>query len=126
LSGRTFLPVMKTATERAKAPAGGTAERWARRVERLKKSGLSIRVFAAREGVPAGSLSHWKWKLERKNRGAPRLTQFIELKTSMSGPSGPALPFEVVLASGRMVKVPRGFDAAELGRLVGVLEEARS
>ncbi|HXZ82853.1 MAG TPA: hypothetical protein VED84_03765 [Acidimicrobiales bacterium] len=94
-------------------------------MERLKKSGLSIRVFAAREGLPAGSLSHWKWKLERQNGGAPRPTQFVELKTSRPGPSGPALPFEVVLSSGRMVKVPGGFDAAELGRLVGVLEEGR-
>jgi len=82
--------------------------------------------FAAREGLAAGSLSYWRWKLERQNGGALRATQFVEFKTSGPGPGGPVLPFEVVLESGRVVRVPRGFDAAELGRLVGVLEEARS
>ena len=115
----------KTATERAKAAAGGTAARWAKRVERLRKSGLSIRVFAAREGVAAGSLSYWKWKLDR--RGDGKSTRFIELKM----PAGPApgaavLPFEVVLSSGRVIRVPHGFDAAELGQLVGALEETGS
>jgi len=73
-----------------------------------------------------GSLSHWKWKLDQQNRGAPRATQFVELKTSGPGGSGPALPFEVVLGSGRVIRVPHGFDAAELGQLVGALEEAGS
>ena len=126
MSSRTLLFVTKTTTERAKAPASGTAGRWAKRVERLKKSGLSIRGFAAREGLPAGSLSYWKWKLERQGGRAPRATEFVELKTSGPGPGGVVFPFEVVLASGRVVRVGRGFDGAELGRLVGVLEEARS
>jgi len=41
MSGRTLLRVTKTTTERTKASAGGTAARWAKRVDRLKKSGLS-------------------------------------------------------------------------------------
>jgi hypothetical protein len=77
--------VTKTATERVKGPARGPAERWARRVERLKRSGLSIWVFAAREGLAAGSLSHWKWKLERQGRGTSRKTQVVEIKTFESG-----------------------------------------
>jgi transposase len=117
--------VTKKATEGARAAAVGAATRWAKRVERLKKSGLSIRAFAAREGLPSGSLSHWKWKLERQSGQALRPTRFVELKTSGPGLGGPAVPYEVVLASGRVVRVPRGFDAVELGRLVGVLEEAR-
>jgi len=32
----------------------------------------------------------------------------------------------VVLGSGRRVRIPGGFDAAELTRLVGVLEESGS
>ena len=109
-----------------RAPAVERAARWAKRVERLKKSGLSIRAFAAREGLAAGSLSHWKWKLDQQNRGAQRVPQFVELKASEPGPSGPALPFEVVLSSGRVIRVAHGFDAAELGQLVGVLEETGS
>jgi hypothetical protein len=118
---------MKTATGRARASSGATATRWTKRVERLEKSGLSIRVFAAREGISPGSLSHWKWRLEHQSRAASGAPRFIELKTPSAADSGvTVLPFEVVLVSGRVIRVRRGFDAAELGRLVGVLEEARS
>ena len=109
----------------------GRAARWANRVERLRRSGLSIRRFAAREGLRAGTLSFWKWKLAqqgqtqegvRSERLAP--LQFVELTEKEALRPAPA--FEVVLSTGRKVRVGGGFDAAELGRLVGVLEEARS
>ena len=38
----------------------------------------------------------------------------------------PVVSFEVVLRSGRTVRVPGGFGAAALARLVNVLEEVRS
>jgi hypothetical protein len=51
--------------------------------------------------------------------------QLIELRTETA--ARPATePFEVELRSGRRVRVTAGFDAAELARLVVVLEEARS
>ena len=50
--------------ERRKVSRESAAAKWARRVERLKRSGLSIRTFAAREGLPVGSLSRWKCRLE--------------------------------------------------------------
>jgi hypothetical protein len=52
----------------------------------------------------------------------------VELKASAATTAQPTTTpaFEVVLATGRMVRVTGGFDAAELIRLVGVLEEVRS
>jgi hypothetical protein len=108
------------------------AEQWAKRVKRLERSGLSIRTFAEREGLKAGSLSFWKWKLGRdrgqNQRGVAAQAepvQLIELRTETA--ARPATePFEVELRSGRRVRVTAGFDAAELARLVVVLEEARS
>jgi hypothetical protein len=105
------------------------AEQWAKRVERLERSGLSIRTFAEREGLKAGSLSFWKWKLgqDRGRGGAAAATapvSFIELRAE-AGALPPGQPFEVELRSGRRVRVAAGFDAAELARLVVVLEEAR-
>src|SRR3990172_3632920 len=108
------------------------AKRWAKRVERLERSGPSIRTFAAREGLKAGSLSSWKWKLAQHQRGGPGPEvgplKFVELTTAP--PASPALAvapgFEVLLRSGRTVRVPGGFDAAELARLVSALEEVRS
>jgi hypothetical protein len=103
--------------------------KWAKRVERLERSGLSVRTFAAREGLKAGSLSFWKWKLAR---GASRPTtapvaplKFVEL-TAAALQAPAAAVFEVVLRSGRTVRVAGGFDAAELARLVVVLEEGRA
>lgn len=108
----------------------GAAEEWAKRVRRLEKSGLSLRRFAAREGLKAGSLSFWKWKLRQEQGGEAaavpvRPVEFIELRTEPVK-VGAAEPFEVELRSGRRVRVAVGFDAAELARLVVVLEEARS
>ncbi len=114
-------------------PATTSAARWAKRVERLGRSGLSIRTFAAREGLKAGSLSFWKWKLAQQGKDGEASAepaaplQFVELTAREAPRAAPASAgFEVVLASGRTVRVARGFDAAELARLVGVLEEARS
>jgi hypothetical protein len=108
------------------------ARKWAKRVERLERSGLSQRAFAAREGLAAGSLSFWKWKLRQEGAGkgepapvAP--VNFIELTAKPeSQPSRAAMAFEVQLRSGRSVRVVAGFDAAELARLVEILEEVRS
>jgi hypothetical protein len=119
--------------ERSRTAGRGAEAKWARRVERLERSGLSIRTFAAREGLPAGSVSFWKWKLAQRrrrtagNREAAAL-RFVELKTAAAAPAKAttAPAFEVVLGMGRTVRVPGGFDAAELVRLVGVLEEVRS
>jgi hypothetical protein len=114
-------------------PATTRAAKWVKRVERLERSGLSIRTFAAREGLKAGSLSFWKWKLGQPSRdrraGATPVAplQFVELTTRGAvKPVPTSVGFEVVLSSGRMVRVAGGFDGAELARLVGVLEEAGS
>lgn len=108
------------------------AAKWAKRVERLERSGLTVRMFAAREGLKAGSLSFWKWKLGQK-RGredapVPAVpVKFVELKAESVTKLVEAAPgFEVDLRSGRRIQVATGFDAAELARLVVVLEEVRS
>jgi transposase-like protein len=52
--------------------------------------------------------------------------KFVELTRKTAAVPTQVAPFEIVLGSGRVVRVPGGFDAAELARLVGVLEEVRS
>lgn len=104
---------------------------WAERVRRWGKSGLTAREFAAQLGVNASTLAFWKYKLGKEQRGgrAPRSAllpvQFVEVTGAVpGGHSGAATDerLEVVCTGGRVVRVPRSFDAETLRRLVTVLE----
>lgn len=113
----------------AGAGVGDAAAKWAERVEALRQSGLSIRKYAAREGLRAGTLSFWKAKLERHGHSqVPRVApmKFVELMAAPPGSRAPAAQFEIVLRSGATVRVPGGFDGIDLARLVAVLEEVRT
>ncbi len=104
-------------------------EVWAKRVERWRESGLTANEFAAETGVNAKTLAYWRWQLAggtrraRANAAVP--VRFVELAAA-APPAETAAGFEVVLAGGRVVRVPPRFDGAELSRLVQVLEGARS
>ena len=118
--------------EASGAATSGAAAKWAEQVKKLEESGLKVGKFAEREGLNAGTLSFWKWKLARGEVGRAsgarvEALKFVELTASASpAPPAASASFEVLLRSGRTLRVPGGFDAAELARLVGVLEEARS
>ena len=106
-------------------------EIWCKRVERWAESGLSAREFAAELGVNAARLANWKYRLEaaaRKAATKPPLTegvQFVEVKTT--APDLEALRtvtpprFELVLTCGATVRIPEGFDATTLRRLLDVM-----
>lgn len=94
---------------------------WQARVDRLNKSGLSVGDFAAREGVHPGTLALWRARLE--DAPAPPASTalaFVALDPVARQASTP-VPFEVSVG-GRTVRVWPHFDAAELTRLVRVLE----
>jgi transposase len=100
-----------------------TRAEWAERVERWEASGLSAAAFAARERLAAKSLVWWRWKL-RASPLAPtalpldflpvRVVSTATARASMTG------PIEVVLPNGRIVRVPAGFDEADLERVLAV------
>lgn len=122
-------------------------EAWAGRVERWQRSGLTASRFASREGVNAGTLAFWKWKLRQDGRGGGRRSErrveqehgggervaFVELVSSTSAPASvPGLGpdarsgvFEVVLPAGYRVRVVPGFERGSLGELLDVLEARR-
>ncbi len=117
---------------RASEPPTEVERRYRRLLEECAASGLTQREFAAKSGVAATTLSWWKHELGHRDRlragrngvslipvnvvGAP-------LDRSRSKEPDPTRPeFVVRLRSGREVRVRQGFDAAELARLVEVLE----
>lgn len=123
---------------------------WAKRIERWKDSGLTAKEFASETGVSARSLVWWQWKLGSEKRSVPSVTSaptttdspkqrtprrrrrsqptatattpsvtFVEV-----APSSRSESLEVVLASGRHIRVPVGFDAPTFERLIAILERS--
>jgi hypothetical protein len=109
-------------------------EEWARRVERWQDSGLTCGEFAAEIGVNPRTLTYWKWILGKEARGEkrswPRRRKALTASSAVPAISGlvevQTIPqdgrFELELGAGRRLRVPASFDAAELRRLLEVLE----
>lgn len=84
-----------------------------------RKSGLSIERFAKERGIVPQRMYYWRKKLEEEASAEP-LT-LLPVKVSEPKRGEPVL---VLLRSGHMVKVGRGFDEEALARVVAVLESA--
>jgi hypothetical protein len=107
-------------------------DEWRKRVERWKDSGLTAGQFAAENGLNAGTLQFWQYKLKRDartpNRGRRRgtaesvVSSLVEVRPSVR-PSVDAR-FEIELGNGRRLRVPSEFDPAVLGKLLTILEAA--
>ena len=109
---------------------------WAKRVERLADSGLTLKEFAAEIGVNANTLAGWRWRLQSEAKRAAvgaraSSPPFLEIVAASREETPPerspktcvaAEPFEVVLRGGQRVRVPVQFDPAALRRLVDALE----
>jgi hypothetical protein len=83
-------------------------------------SGLSLPAFAARHGL-------LRRRLERRQRQLAAVQPVAETFVEVTLPPVvyPAVSgFEIVLRSGRVVRVGAGFDAEELRRLLAVVDEA--
>lgn len=104
------------------------------------ESGLSIRAFAAKRGIPAGTLSSWQHELRRRDRARARAGErtaksgFVQVDVVGAGsvvgsrtpePAAQAEPastrpavYEVVLGQGRVLRLPAEFDEARVAALV--------
>src|SRR5215467_11700481 len=111
-----------------------TREVWAKRVERWKDSGLTASEYAAENGIKARSLTWWRWHLgadstkrssaHRRPRRAPSAPTSHPLTFVEVAPVPTTEPLEVVLTSGRQIRVPVGFDSPTFERLLGILERS--
>ena len=82
-------------------------------LDHLDSSGLSVREFAAQQQLNALRLYRWRARLGDAHSKVPT---FFEVKANA------ALPLEVVLRSGQVVRVHDGFDEDTLRRVVMVLD----
>lgn len=103
---------------------------WASRVSRWRESQLGREEFAAQEGVSGKRLAWWDWKLRKlgvvppeEPRPQAQAPSFVRLEVAEPMPSmEPAEPLELVLSGGQRVRIPVGFDASTLSRVMSVLE----
>jgi hypothetical protein len=110
---------------------------WRRVLERCEKSGLTRTAFAEREGINESSLHWWarvlrerdetrrpRARTRRRGRNQKRQARsaFLPVRVMESAPSPTAAPLEVLTRTGRVVRVPIGFDEATLRRVVTALE----
>jgi transposase-like protein len=92
----------------------------------MARSGLGVSAFAIREGLDPQRLTRW-----RRQLAAPAPPTFEEVVPVVTRAivAGDAVAhvererFEIVLASGRVVRVPESFDAGALRRLLDVVDE---
>ena len=104
-----------------------TRAKWSELVKRWTESGLKAAEFARREGLNAGTLSYWKWRLRREGRrtalsrrASGRAPAFVEVVATL-----PVVAdrIEVVVDGKDVVRVPDGFDDATLRRVMAVVRE---
>jgi transposase-like protein len=86
----------------------------------LRVSGLSVSAFAAREGLDGRRLYRWRRQLSAASRAIQAMPAFVEVRPR------PAEPVEVILRSGRVLRVSESISPEALERLVSVLERATS
>lgn len=92
-------------------------ERARRLLREWTSSGLGATAFAKRERVSVRSLYRWRGLFGQEPEFAP-----VVVRPATSSPVCSSEPFVIDLCGGRSIRVAAGFDAAELARLVTVLE----
>jgi transposase len=102
-----------------------TRAEWSKRVERWQRSGLSAEEFGAREGLKPKQLGWWRWRLRSSPPASAPEVQFLPVHVvdSSGPPAGSGTTLEVALPNGRVIRVPSGFDAAMLERVLSIASE---
>ena len=94
--------------------------------------GASLDALAREHGVKRSTLVWWSSELRRRDRLRARSKDatFLPVRVAPAEPAPAALSaaespgLEVLLATGDLLRVPPGFDADELRRLVSALRSA--
>jgi transposase-like protein len=108
---------------------------WLDRIQRWRRSQLSIREFCQTNHLSEASFFSWRRVLRQRGLlpepttptptpTTPVASPFIKLVTPQATP--PASAIEIVLAKRRRLRVRPGFDADTVRQLVRLLEEDAS
>jgi hypothetical protein len=108
----------------------GKEQFWRQAIADWRQGGLSVTAFCQQRQLQPQAFFRWRKLLALRDRPAEQVEPttassalFVPVQLRPPAPSCPERPFEVVLASGRVVCVRPGFDPAQLRLLLAVLEE---
>jgi len=99
---------------------------WRRLLAERDRSGLSVRAFCELHGLSEASLYAWRRTLVEREAAQVRFVPVhlaSEPNPTTSDGSGGAV--ELVLGTGRRLRIGPGFDGPTLTRLLALLEEDR-
>jgi len=114
---------------------------WRDTVHLWQRSGQTVRAFCAEHHLPEPSFYAWRRVIRTRDQPARGdthgpLPAFVPVRVTSSSPRPTTPPLrlttplptpgllELVIGSGRVVRVPPGFDADTLRHLLAILEEA--
>jgi hypothetical protein len=101
--------------------------RWRRLIEEQERSGESVRAFAAARGLSAWSLYGWRSRLARRRLSERRARSLVpvEVVEAEGADAGhETAGIEIRIDERTVVRVPRGFDPAELVRVLEAVRRA--
>ena len=81
-----------------------SAAQWAELVARHRRSGLTVKDFASREGVSRSSLFWWRWKLRSVDPPEEPALRLVEVTVDSQPPRAPE-GWELTLAGGHSLRV---------------------
>lgn len=87
-------------------------------LEAMDRSGLGVAAFAAREGLDAQRVYFWRRRLRATEERAIT-PAFVEVKPWVAEHA----PVEIVLRSGRILRVTASIDGEALRRIADALDE---
>jgi transposase-like protein len=98
-------------------PAG-----WRRVVEQQRQSGESVAVFARRTGIRPSALAYWRRRLaDAPELGRVTRPTLVPVAVGPAPVARAAAPFEIVVRTGHVVRVPADYDREALVRLLTLL-----
>jgi hypothetical protein len=100
---------------------------WRQILRQWRRSGLSVRDFCAERDVSEPSFYAWRRTITERDAEAACFVpvHVIPDAATTAGGAGSGSGLELVLGSGRLLRIGPGFDAATLRRLLALLEEGR-
>src|SRR5712692_773808 len=93
------------------------ARQMRRMLARWQRSGLTLREFAEKRGIPLSTLSWWRRVFrcagDEEGNGVAAETPvvFTEVPKPAKAPETPSVVLEIVLHNGHIVRVPAGADS---------------